>query len=657
MVLCLESITRRRPRVVLPTFLPASSSTPLSPFTGMERNDWIACANHVLKGAFAHVNGFNQALLLPKNSAKSYPWLGRLSFSRLRRAEASFEALVRTFNLAAPLIAENENAAIRGIRLADYYKHHLLAAITEPKCAHWIGLPNYRSPRQPTIELGFLALWSILDPKVWWYRLDRSQQDNVAAAMKTWANGPTCDNNWRWFNVMMLTFLELRGYKGNQDQIRSHIDKLLIMHVGDGWYKDVGFDYYTSHAFQLFGAVWSKHYGRIHEPTRAEQVDQNLRKFTKTGSMLFSREGKVNMYGRSVAYRQAATAGMVAAFLGDNFEGIKPGEARRVCSAALLQFLSRTDTFEDGIPTLGFYGSFDPAVQRYSCSASPYAMFIGFMALTLPAKHRFWSDSEESGAWESIAKDEAKSTFLAGPKLLLSNHGGTGTAEIRPCWSSKASGYEIEQYNRQTYNSSFPWEKSSSYGPVSAQLRLNGKEDPQRSIFKGYEREVLYRQNIFKSGLVINTASIVLNGAEVRLDWAIGDFNELQLAHYSMPHFSNISIDSLSCDDKTTAISISSNNLELEIVNYQGWCGVDKVTRTNMHPEAPQSTTPYLYSRKPTARPLVSILKHSTGAKKSNNSPSNLIQMLSESESQVDVYLFGFKKLFVVNLDIFRVNS
>jgi len=56
---------------------------------------------------------------------------------------------------------------------------------------------------------------------------------------------------------------------------------------------------------------------------------------------------------------------------------------------------------KDGVPTLGFYGVFDPATQPYSCRGSVYWMGKAFLSLLLPEDNEFWQAKENDGPWES----------------------------------------------------------------------------------------------------------------------------------------------------------------------------------------------------------------------------------------------------------------
>ena len=65
------------------------------------------------------------------------------------------------------------------------------------------------------------------------------------------------------------------------------------------------------------------------------------------------------------------------------------------------------------VPTLGFYGAFEPAVQVYSCRGSVYWMGKVFLGLCLPADTPFWTAVENEGPWEGeFAPGTVVNTFL-----------------------------------------------------------------------------------------------------------------------------------------------------------------------------------------------------------------------------------------------------
>lgn len=121
----------------------------LSPYTGMTRDEWIKCGIHMLEGAFQYVNELEEPMLLPKFPGVTYP-----QFSTHKVEAAVFEAMARSFNIAAPLIVDNPDLTINGINLKDYYKYHFLQILTNEEWEYYIGDTSRLSrPYQSTCEL------------------------------------------------------------------------------------------------------------------------------------------------------------------------------------------------------------------------------------------------------------------------------------------------------------------------------------------------------------------------------------------------------------------------------------------------------------------------------------------------------------------------
>ena len=146
-----------------------------SPYTGMTRDEWIRCGIYILEGAFQYVDAMKTPMFLPKFPGKSYPSGGNENATPERRNAAIFEALARTFNVAAPLLSENPELTVNGIKLIDYYNYHLLRLLTDPECDYYIGSPG-AAPFQPTCELGNLSMWNLMTPEVFWNRLSRRRK-------------------------------------------------------------------------------------------------------------------------------------------------------------------------------------------------------------------------------------------------------------------------------------------------------------------------------------------------------------------------------------------------------------------------------------------------------------------------------------------------
>lgn len=595
----------------------------LSPVTGLTRAGWIACGRHMLEGAFSHVKDMNEPMFLPKMPGPGYPSSNE-GASRQQRSAAIFEAIARTFNIAATLLREDPDLAIRGIRLKDYYKHHLLQLLTNPDCDYFIGrAADYQSPMQQTCELGNLCVWMLLAPEAFWDNLTKEEKDAVAKTLNEWSSGRTLPHNWRWFNVMMITFLAQNGYPCDREVMNNHLDHLVLLHAGEGWYRDTSCDYYTSHVFQHYAAIWVRYYGRKNDPARARLLDRHMDAFADHYPQIFGRRGEVIMYGRSILYRMGATAGMTASQLRDHpGVPIAPGLARRVASGGLLQFTTHPDFFIKGIPALGFYGPFPPAIQSYSCSASPYWMFGCFSALILPPGHPFWTAKEEAGHWERILPDAVHSEYWSGAGFLVSNHGGSGAAEIRP---SKIHNQD-PNYSRLVYSSAFPWEANCPDGINAGAITLKrgaAFELPDHVSAAGFSDGVLFRQAEFSGHLppLVDMASIVIPGGEIRID----RLRRLQpctvnVGHFSLPHLKG-------SEPRLTRKIVEGHQVLqaaipgrcLALTLYSGWDAVKSVSRRGVHPEAKISTVLYATAEDERAagpvRLMISILLHRTDDK------------------------------------------
>lgn len=626
-----------------------------SPYTGMTREEWIRCGIYILEGAFQYVDDIKTPMLLPKFPGKSYPVGGNEKATPERRNAAIFEALGRTFNVAAPLLVENPELTINGIKLIDYYKNHLLQLLTNPECDYYIGSPA-STPFQPTCELGNLSMWNLMAPDAFWNNLSPEEKQKVADKVYEWAISWTCTHNWRYFNVMMLTFLDYYGYKTDKTLLIAHLDNILLHYVGDGWYRDHSYDYYSVHVFHLFNAVWAEKYGGKFFPDRVEIIRQHQKEFCETYPLIFSREGHINMYGRSILYRLGASAGMPALFIGDNTpSSITPGEARRIASASLLQFVTHPKFFHQGIPSLGFYGPFEPCIQAYSCSASPYWMFLSYIALTLPKDHPFWTDKEEMGHWGGIEKDEVFSKYSYGMGMFLSNHGSTGTSELRP---GKIHNQD-PNYCRLVYNTSFPWEAEREDGIASSDLTLllvdydDKAKLPIHVDAAGYRNNVLYRQAAYEYTVInipcfVDMASIVIPGGEIRIE-RIRKIrkSKFYLGHFSLPHMDGApEILNKAVDGKKSIIAKIPGR-QLAVTNYMGWNKIGALENSDLHPESNKSTL--LYAEKEAldyeygpVEILISILLHKTDDTDWSDNELQPIEKIEPLKNGIPYHLGGF---------------
>ncbi len=590
-------------------YQPDSPDFVTSPFTGMTRRHWVDCAQHLIDGVFRHINGMDDPIAIPKQSPTSYP---QPDDPKHRFQAAEFEGLARTFMAAAPVIAERPDAVSNGIGLRDYYANQILFA-TDPQSPRYVGSItelNKQYPKiqyQQTVEGGALVVGLMQCRRQIWDRYSAKEKAQVAALLHDYGHNQTIGHNWRFFNVLMLTFLKLHGFEIDEVILRDHLQHLMAQYSGDGWYSDDPcYDLYNPWGYHFYGPLWCHWYGYAHEPELAAVIEKRNREFAAQWPRFYSRQGKQMMWGRSIIYRFGASAGLGAHFLARD-PVIDPGFARRIASANMLQFLSREDLYVNGVPCLGYYGPFDPLIQFYSCAASPFWVAKIFVALSLPEDSPFWTATETEGFWSGIGEG-TETVEMAGPGIQVVNRGDTGTSEIL---TGKVPRHD-PFYNQLWFNADFCCETESTEGANPANYSVRdlgggGFRIPLAIGFRRFKEGIIYRALNMKAGggadsmhkYVVNKgieridlADIVIPGGFIRVDRVRLPYsNELHLGHYALPH-----VDGKPARvaerviDGHPVVTAAISGRQVAMTAVRGWEHLRSTIHHGMNPEATEST-------------------------------------------------------------------
>jgi len=616
----------------------------LSPFTGMTKRHYIECAKYLLERAFKHVRSMDDPITFPVIPGKTYPQPDAPDW---RYRSAAFEALERTFTLAGPLIHVDPETKIGNINLRDYYSLHIYNALT-PGHPNSLPLPEELpdSTYQFTCEFGGLFKTLLLMPETIWSAYTQEQKDEMAVCISKWGHHRTTQNNWRIFNIITLSFLKKQGYEIDDDLLKSHLLWVASYHSGNGWYLEQTYNYYTISLFVVYGTIWNRAFGDEFYPEIAATIERSAQELMKTYTNFFARDGYINMWARSICYRTWISGGFPVSFMLKDKSPLDPGWARRLCSGSLLQFVTREDFYENDIPSLGFYGHREYAIQNYSCSGSPFIMFLPFICLALPEDSPFWTAKENDGIWEKLGKGSSL-TVLEKPGLVLVNHGKTGTAEIIP---GKVY-YDDHNYSKLAYNTHFPWEDHNPQGGTSMEYSFRSL-DPrdvrgddinfyltgltvqnsaeknmafttsQSMLFNGVRNDVIYRQAIMRKppnngvGYIIDLAEIIIPGGVIRVDRSRLAFEyELTLGHYGLPHTNGIKAEVRQFEDGAKkVITASIPGRRLALITYSGWDRVESINHKGRNAEADESMV--LFARKkrmaknPAMELMITVLLH-----------------------------------------------
>ena len=562
----------------------------LSPYTGMNREHWKQAAEYLLSTAFQYVDNIKDPFDLPKQEGKSYPRNeGDIPTARM-------EELCRTMFLAGPLLKENPDLTLNGIRVGDYYRYQI-ASFLDPKSPIYVPVKKGRGHGgQKLVELGGLAVSLLMAPDVFWHPLPKDTRDKLAAVFKTYAEGGTIDMNWRFFNQCLLSFLHREGYQVNQEYLQKLTQDNLNAYVGDGWYHDSPlFDYYSMWAFQMYGPLWAESYGKKYYPDEAKQFMSNLADITTQYPYMFGRDGKLQMWGRSITYRMGAAVPLALTGLLQSPD-IDYGWMRRICSGAILQFLQNPRFIAaDGLPNLGFYDHFENCLQHYSCRGSVFWMAKLFLALYMPADNPFWTTRETEGAWTKMKKKSPYNVYSERTKILVSDHAELGMAEFRNVFTRNSGFYYgLENYNRLAYNSALPWQADGRHGEVAMSYVVEGQNGKWLQI-NSYKGAGLNADGLFcRTAEMENDKSVTIHMAEevtangvLRADTVkTSSPRNVRMGFYALPELDRpVAVTTTKVKGKK-AITIDNGQYALTTVLTEGWDAIEVVRCHDLHPEA-----------------------------------------------------------------------
>lgn len=576
------------------TFTIPTPNYKVSPYTGLDRQGWIDAAEWMLEGAFTYIRTMDDPMYFPKQFDKTYP------NHESQVATAKLEGFCRTLFLAAPLLRENPDLTLNGIKVADYYRHQLLCLI-DPKSPSYIKhrAPN-GGPSQILVEFGALAISLSTAKDVLWDPLTQAQKDELAATMLSYGNGPTIDSNWMFFNVFVISFFKEQGYEVNDWCMEDCLKKLLALYRGEGWYNDSpAYDYYSMWAFQMYGPIWAQMYGHFY-PEYAAQFMKNQLDLVDNYPYMFNAKGRMNMWGRSIPYRFGSVIPL--ALLGYQTDAdINFGWMRRIASSTLLQFVQNPNFLEDNVPTLGFYGPYEPAVQIYSCRGSVYWGGKAFLALLIPEDNPFWTAKENNGPWEKeLKKGKAYNKFQPATNLMITDYPNVGGAEMRSwCHETVANDWQkfrsSENYNKLAYHTEFPWMADGKHGEISmnyATLNAKGRWEVLRLYtFKSFEEGIYRRDAVLETNRDVkyNLADIPLPNGVLRIDKvSVPSPTTIRLGHYTLPEIEGKSFSIETSKQVPEAVIIGNGEYKLATVPLHGW---DKTTihyPTGLHPVSEQ---------------------------------------------------------------------
>ncbi len=611
-------------------FTPETLDYELSPYTGMTKESWLEAARYLLTGIFQNIKSEEAPVVVERYETEiTYPHLNaKKEIQEIERRAEIFEGLARSFLIAAPYIQNRPNAVVCGYSMKKYYKNQILYSCTKGHPSYigtyedlqeWTHHEEPNRAFQQTVETCALVIGLWISRKEIWDTYTKNEKDIIASLLDSYARANTVPQNWRLFNMLDMAFLQMEGYNIDKEIMLDHAQAILNYYVGDGWYRDGhAFDYYSCWAFNVYAPIWNQWYGYEHMPKIAAKFEEHSNKLMETYADFFDRDGFTNMWGRSNIYRNASTSAFDGNYFLNN-PSVNPGLARRISSGALLQFLTREDFLENGVPTMGFYGRFSPLVQGYSCAESPFWLGKAFLCLHLPSDHPFWTAKENNGTWEKLQKKEVKETVLNGPALCFTNHEANGETILRTgkVLKDKNDIHGMWNYSKLCFNTKFPWEASpckngKNIHEVEAQayvLKDLGTGEVQKAnatFWYGEKEGVLYRRQFFNYNLQQECMWIqAMNLADIPVEYGILRIDKHRLFHrpveftlgaYGFPD-NGTNITAIEKDGAKAIIlkgkDFTGKEKQLAMTIYSGWEELDYLESTGSNPDSEKSVIVY----------------------------------------------------------------
>jgi hypothetical protein len=255
---------------------------------------------------------------------------------------------------------------------------------------------------------------------------------------------------------------------------------------------------------------------------------------------------------------------------------------------------------QDNIPTLGYYGAFEPAVQPYSCRGSVFWMGKAFLGLLVPAASPFWTATENEGPWASEFKPgTVVNKFAAGPNILVTDYPTSGAAELRTAPHQPASDpYRAdENYNRLSYNSAFPWQADGPRGEVAMNYVFQNKQNKWEPLrlytFRKYEAGVYYRDAELETNknIRLRLADVPLPNGILRVDQnASSEAIAARLGHYALPNLTGTIRRSTRRVQGHEVQIIDNGTYQLAMVSLNDWAKLETLDTNGLNPVQPAST-------------------------------------------------------------------
>lgn len=275
----------------------------------------------------------------------------------------------------------------------EIYKKGLLSG-TDPESTEYWG--ECRDYDQRLVEMAAIAFGILFAPKQVWDALDVKGQDNLAEWLNEINRNKCCDNNWRFFNILVNIALKKKKRPYNKAILEENLNFIETCYTGGGWYIDGpegNIDYYIPFAIHFYSLIYAI-IMKKEDPQRCAVFIKRAEQFGRDFVYWFAEDGSAVPYGRSLTYRFAQSAFYSACIMAD-IEPLPLGVMKGIIVRNLQYWMSKPIFDKAGLLTIGYgYPNLHMA-ENYNAPGSPYWAMKTFAILALPDESGFWQCEAE----------------------------------------------------------------------------------------------------------------------------------------------------------------------------------------------------------------------------------------------------------------------
>jgi hypothetical protein len=271
------------------------------------------------------------------------------------------------------------------VNLKEIVETGLIAGSDPDSPGYWGKIGDYDQRICEAADIA-LSIWLVRDHV--WPCLTSEQRKKILHWLLSVNGKEVYDTNWHLFPVLVNEVVAALGYEHNPSIAQVHYSRSKSFYRGDGWFSDGAkdvFDYYNA---------WMIHYtlfwlNRINPGFDPDFIHDVLGKFLNNYIYFLSPQG-IPILGRSICYRMAASAPLIAGYIQDP-AWVDAGLASRLLDSLWTHFISKGAVTRGNV-TQGYYTKDLRLLDNYSGPASClWSLRSLVLAFYCPEDSPFWT--------------------------------------------------------------------------------------------------------------------------------------------------------------------------------------------------------------------------------------------------------------------------